>query len=382
MKWYISIFASTLVLTANSTFPVCPAVEVWQNEQGNYLYLIPDVHTDYIDGRVSKEQLEDTLWAAQYKKACVIVEDSSDYSGNNKKIQNIFQKYVCSDFVQYLAARQEKLEVDPQEAEGCMEIFPTNFTHLTCLVRACKSKGIACYNAEYRQPSDIYEFNIPEDEKISFADVIHEVNQNIAQIEDKKYREHYAQEFEKVKKLATQNNLAAYKECITIITKNMQGMLEERIWRQLHVWQDKKDIFICAGSAHIYALRAGLPKIEYKKILEIGNASVCHTLDNDTLDQQPLSEDEVRNLHLQVLDDALDLRQTFKEVFRHQQEKQEQIAWQKREQEALMRRITEQASEFCCEYQIRPRKRPGVADECEPASAPKREKESKEEKNG
>lgn len=320
-------------LVALFTIPmlaVCPEMEVWSNGT-NYRYVIKDIHADYIDGRVSTKQQADIIWAAQQKKTegvFVLAEDLFTYPGANKKIQNLSRQYFSGKTLkEKIANLQKNQKKDSQKARGSRELFEGSMSPLVCLTFECQKHEILHYNIECGHVQNLH-VNLPQDvtqqevvddlEKIA-AEILKHKNlfQEIGFEEDGNFREN----MNELHTLAASSNR---KQFLKAVATMRFDFVDERAIIMLIKWNNYKHGLICAGALHFEEIEECLKKLGYKKIKSMGNRQASELMSRSDaweLLNEKAAQENFTEILRQVLENALDLKQAFEQIFAEQRPK-------------------------------------------------------------
>ena len=311
MKMLRVLFASIVTVFTIQIFPVCPEVEIWSNGS-NYRYLIKDFHRDYIDGRTSIKQQADILWAAQQVKpkgVFILAEDTSTYAGNNLKMQYIFDR-APNTIQDDIAFMQKGEQINTVQAIGSMNLFKAFATPFARMINACNKLGIMNYNTECSHSIDIFQWKSLTTKKISAEEVIQHLAHAIEEIKNNPFL--VTTYTDLIKDLAKLKKIASTKDTNAFFNQAM-GMrnilVNARTLNKLFQWNHIKHGFICEGANHIEAIKNGLQGLGYKHIQSIGNKEVWTPLQ---------SVDKFEEKSKQLVSQALNLRETFQQIF-HQQ---------------------------------------------------------------
>lgn len=312
MKIFKPLLAGIMMFFIFQIFPVCPEIEVWSNG-ANYRYLIKDSHRDYVDGRTSIKQQADILWAAQQIKTedvFILAEDTSTYSGNNPKMHSIYE-FAPDTIEDDIAFMQKQEGINQAQAIGSMNLFDLPATPFARLINTCKKLGITNYNAECSQSINAFQWkNLANTQKISAQEVIQDLEYAIEEMKNNPFLALaytlLSEGLIKLKTIASTNDTKAF---VTQAMEIRHLAVNARTIHKLSEWNNIKHGFICEGFNHIEAIKSGLQALGYKQIQSIGNKKVW---------TPPQSADEFEERTKQLLSEALNLRETFQQIF-HQQ---------------------------------------------------------------
>lgn len=173
IKYCLILFFAVPIL------PVCSEMEIWSNGK-NFLYLIKDVHIDYLDGRISIKQQADIVNAAKKLSpdAFVLTENIMEYSGQNEKLLKF---YILEEWPksikEYIALMQKEKSFEDLPEVYIPEVlkdFVAMHTPLFFINKACTVNNVINYNVECNQVMELYSKNdfLPKEFILSRQEVI------------------------------------------------------------------------------------------------------------------------------------------------------------------------------------------------------------------
>jgi hypothetical protein len=317
-----SILIGILALYATNLQSICPEVEVWQDNHGHYRYLIPDIHKDYLDGRMSKAQQESLAKAIQQKESegvFVLAEDLISYMGPQKKLKELYQRYYGTTLADRLAYYQKKSKIDPLKARGSMQIM--ELSPLTGLLNVCAQAGIRCYNIEPALSLGIYKKSLADRTPLTPGDIIDYVADMNAELASHRQLIPLAQHIKErtVSGLAKLEIGRAYDYVAMLNSHRMRDLIfDAKMKFKLIDWQNIKHGFICAGKTHIDTSKEYLKELGYHKVRSIGNADLWK-YKATYAQQSPAERDKIDAVFVAH---TLNLSKVFEFIFKEQEKEQ------------------------------------------------------------
>lgn len=307
----MSIFA----LCATQLFSTSPEIEIW-SDGVHYRYLIKDYRVDYADCQRTKQQHDAIIWAARQKQhegAFVLAEDPLDYSGEDPDIQQHHKEHFASKNAKEIFAQDQKQQLEINNSGN--KASPTKIistSPLQHLIQSCKQHNIASYNTECDQAINCYEIT-----KDTIAEIIVDITNHVEAMRDcKELKESidiFLQRAHNLEKTGATLPIPEFKKRAIDIRDHLVDL--KTVYKLIQ-WKNIKHGFICEGQWHIENIKSDLKNLGYQCMHSFGNAQIW-----DMPEQTKKQKKEIVEV---LLKSALNIKQTFHDIFAVQQEQEKE----------------------------------------------------------
>lgn len=278
---FISLFFSSFLSA------IVYKIEVFKNENDNYVHLIYDIHTDGADLLETHKQQKELLEVIKkLNHSYLIAEDSTDLNpGILFKFKPVKVKSEVFTFMNKGEDRviNDKLKLNGKKYDSYLEVSICDD-----LMRNAKRIGISGYNAEFRQ---IVHASMSKKVNLSAASVIKNLdsfidtlskevnesdNENLKDFCHLKFEEYYSKEnLFRLKSIDSELSMCEmglnYEDSMLDEDKSglCCGIIDVNIINQIYKNRNKMNVFVCSGGWHMENVSRLMPALGYNLLSSV-----------------------------------------------------------------------------------------------------------------
>lgn len=258
------------------------AITHWRNRAtGNNVYVCSDSHIDFKNQKITKQQLDALITAAQYLQAHVIFEGMLDYAGEHPLVQKFVATYPMGIATAQLAQLPQAADAtfDPELVTGWQQGIEA--TPLFKLGARLNAASLPSTNVEFRQLS----IASASGHAIAYAQIAEEIQKIITQLQAYQDTPEHAAFYQERIDTFTNKNSDLLQEGFLKLKLNVaesfmqfhsqriirsvlfsQELLDALAVHALYTQRATKEVIMVLGADHCTVINGVLPQLGYERV--------------------------------------------------------------------------------------------------------------------